>query len=117
MVYHEQAVPIIQKYADNTNKVIEDKINKDGKNKETSIDILAKSYQNILSNIGENPEREGLLNTPKRAANAMQFFTKGYSETIGGKVLVSKEDETIGGKVLVSKEDETIGGKVLVSEE
>lgn len=39
-------------------------------------------YKEILSQIGENPEREGLLDTPDRAAKAMKFLTKGYHEKI-----------------------------------
>jgi len=42
------------------------------------LENLADSYKNILKNIGENPERDGLLNTPIRAAKAIQFFTHGY---------------------------------------
>ncbi|OLL21775.1 GTP cyclohydrolase 1, partial [Neolecta irregularis DAH-3] len=36
----------------------------------------------ILETIGENPERQGLLKTPERYAQAMMFFTKGYDENI-----------------------------------
>jgi len=43
---------------------------------------LSASYRNILKHIGENPNREGLLDTPMRAAKAMNFFTKGYQETV-----------------------------------
>ncbi|XP_063775897.1 GTP cyclohydrolase 1-like [Pseudophryne corroboree] len=43
---------------------------------------LANAYTNILRELGENPDREGLLNTPQRAAKAMQYFTKGYQETV-----------------------------------
>jgi GTP cyclohydrolase I len=43
-------------------------------------DILKKSYNTIITEIGENSEREGLLKTPERAAKAMQFLTKGYKE-------------------------------------
>jgi len=39
---------------------------------------LAKLYKESLSILGEDPEREGLLNTPKRVAKAMQFLTHGY---------------------------------------
>ena len=35
-------------------------------------------YKDIIHNIGENQNREGLLDTPKRAAKAMQFLTQGY---------------------------------------
>ncbi len=39
---------------------------------------LAFHYKEILGLIGENPDREGLLSTPKRVAKAMQFLTQGY---------------------------------------
>lgn len=39
---------------------------------------LAVHYKEILRLIGEDPEREGLLDTPVRVAKAMQFMTHGY---------------------------------------
>lgn len=46
---------------------------------------LAAAYSSILRSLGEDPQRQGLLKTPWRAATAMQFFTKGYHETISGQ--------------------------------
>ncbi len=39
---------------------------------------LSAHYREILSLLGEDAEREGLLKTPERVAKAMQFFTQGY---------------------------------------
>ena len=35
-------------------------------------------YKDVISNLGENPNREGLLKTPERVAKALQFLTHGY---------------------------------------
>ncbi len=43
-----------------------------------SIDKIAGVYKDILSEIGENPEREGLMKTPERVAKALQYLTHGY---------------------------------------
>ena len=55
---------------------------------------MAKGFAAVLDAIPDDPEREGLLKTPERAARAMQFFTKGYQED-GDAILRSamfKED-------------------------
>lgn len=51
---------------------------------ELNLPNLAAAYSSILRSLGEDPQRQGLLKTPWRAATAMQFFTKGYQETISG---------------------------------
>lgn len=42
------------------------------------IERIAGFYKEILSDIGEDPAREGLLKTPERVAKALQFLTHGY---------------------------------------
>src|ERR1700743_298055 len=42
------------------------------------ISNLSAHYHDVLKQIGENPEREGLLKTPERVAKAMLFLTQGY---------------------------------------
>lgn len=43
---------------------------------------LEKLYTGILEEIGENPAREGLRDTPKRAAKAISYLTQGYEEDL-----------------------------------
>ena len=60
---------------------------------------IEKSVKEILSFIGENPNREGLLRTPKRVAKAWQFLTSGYKqdvkEVLNGAVFKEKYDEMV----------------------
>jgi GTP cyclohydrolase I len=39
-------------------------------------------YKNLLTELGEDVTREGLVDTPERAANAMRYLTKGYHENL-----------------------------------
>lgn len=39
-------------------------------------------YKDLLVELGENITREGLIGTPARAANAMRYLTKGYTESL-----------------------------------
>ena len=53
----------------------------------------------IITQIGENSQREGLLKTPKRAAKALKFLTKGYDEKlediINGAVFHAEDNEMV----------------------
>lgn len=43
-----------------------------------TVKSLSAKYKTILSELGEDPRREGLLKTPERVAKALQFLTHGY---------------------------------------
>lgn len=53
---------------------------------ENNIDIISKDaeleklYSKAIQLLGEDPNRQGLVDTPKRVAKAMQFMVKGYDE-------------------------------------
>ena len=60
---------------------------------------LSQSYREILIGLGENPDREGLQDTPLRAAKAMQYLCHGYEqsveEIVNGALFASDNDEMI----------------------
>lgn len=43
------------------------------------LDELAAHYRQVLTLLGEDPDREGLVKTPMRVAKAMQVLTRGYT--------------------------------------
>ena len=62
-------------------------------------EVIEKFVKNLLEEIGENPEREELKNTPHRVAKAYEFFTQGYKqnieEVLNGAVFNEKYDEMV----------------------
>ncbi|MBO5392450.1 MULTISPECIES: GTP cyclohydrolase I FolE [Pseudomonas] len=60
---------------------------------------LPEHYREILIGLGEDPEREGLLDTPKRAAKAMQYLCHGYEQSVetivNGALFASDSDEMV----------------------
>ncbi|XP_033210501.1 GTP cyclohydrolase 1 [Belonocnema kinseyi] len=50
--------------------------------REALLPEMSRSYRLLLNSLGENPDRQGLLKTPERAAKAMLFFTKGYDQSV-----------------------------------
>ncbi|NEQ39313.1 MAG: GTP cyclohydrolase I FolE [Okeania sp. SIO3I5] len=49
---------------------------------EESNEAMMEAVRTMLLSVGEDPEREGLLKTPKRVAEAMRFLTGGYSQSL-----------------------------------
>ncbi len=60
---------------------------------------LASHYADILSGIGEDLNRDGLKDTPQRAAKAMQFLTRGYHQSL---------DEVVNNAIFESDNDEMV---------
>ena len=48
--------------------------------KEEVTDNLVENYTNIITELGEDVSREGIVKTPERASKAMQFLTSGYCQ-------------------------------------
>ena len=63
------------------------------------MDPIRDAYHAILEGVGEDPAREGLVDTPARAAKAMAFMTHGYGQTL---------DEVVNGAIFESDSDEMV---------
>ncbi|HIK05256.1 MAG TPA: GTP cyclohydrolase I FolE [Trichormus sp. M33_DOE_039] len=60
---------------------------------------MVQAVRTLLIGLGENPDREGLLDTPKRVVKALQFLTKGYHESL---------DELLNGAVFTEDANEMV---------
>jgi GTP cyclohydrolase I len=60
---------------------------------------LAGHYHSLLELVGENPQRDGLKDTPKRAAKAMEYMTQGYHQNL---------DEVVNGAIFESDNDQMV---------
>jgi GTP cyclohydrolase I len=60
---------------------------------------IASRMRDVLRELGENPEREGLLKTPERVEKAMRYLTSGYNkdirQIINGAMFTVKYDEMV----------------------
>ncbi|MET1254126.1 GTP cyclohydrolase I FolE [Aliikangiella maris] len=60
---------------------------------------IANYYAQIISELGEDLNRDGLKDTPQRAAKAMQFLTRGYHQSL---------DEVVNNAIFESDNDEMV---------
>lgn len=60
---------------------------------------MENNFTEILKELGEDVTREGLVNTPRRAATALRFLTRGYTQNL---------DEIINGAIFESDMDEMV---------
>lgn len=62
-------------------------------------DKLANLYKDVLVELGEDISRNGILDTPTRAAKAMQFLTQGYEQdlntVVNGAIFDSDNDSMV----------------------
>lgn len=64
-----------------------------------NLDNLSSSISSLLSEIGEDSKREGLLKTPNRYARALEFLTSGYAKcpktVLNGAIFHEQYDEMV----------------------
>ena len=60
---------------------------------------MQEAYSRIIEAVGEDPARDGLVDTPRRAASAMGYLTQGYAQTL---------DEVVNGAIFESDSDEMV---------
>jgi GTP cyclohydrolase I len=60
---------------------------------------MAQDYTRIIEGLGEDPERNGLIGTPLRAARAMSYLTRGYNQSL---------DELVNGALFDTDNDEMV---------
>jgi GTP cyclohydrolase I len=63
------------------------------------VEAMEQSFLQMLQAIGEDPNREGLLRTPTRAARAFEFLTNGYRQSL---------DDVVNGAIFESDASEII---------
>jgi GTP cyclohydrolase I len=67
--------------------------------RDPSIELMEDRFRDIVTALGEDVTREGLVDTPLRAAKAFQFITQGYRQNL---------DDLINGAVFTSDTDEMV---------
>jgi GTP cyclohydrolase IA len=60
---------------------------------------MIQAVRTLLIGLGENPDREGLRDTPKRVVKALTFLTKGYRESL---------DDLLNGAIFTENTDEMV---------
>ena len=65
----------------------------------SNTESIADCYRELLTLIGEDTERDGLADTPSRAARAMKYLTRGYGQNL---------DEVVNGAIFESENDQMI---------
>ena len=60
---------------------------------------MQNNFYELIKSVGEDPNREGLKDTPKRAAEAFKFLTRGYHQTVNeivnNAIFMSDMDEMV----------------------
>ncbi|KAM7198942.1 GTP cyclohydrolase 1 [Rhypophila sp. PSN 637] len=59
-----------------------ERLEEDEASRENRLERMKGAVRTLLECVGEDPDREGILATPHRYANALLFFTKGYQENV-----------------------------------
>jgi GTP cyclohydrolase I len=65
----------------------------------SKVDAITPHYRSLIELLGENPERDGLKNTPGRAARALEYMTQGYQQNledvVNDAIFISDNDQMV----------------------
>lgn len=64
-------------------------------------DRIQKLIHELLTELGEDPQREGLIKTPERVANAWEYIARGYKQNVKDVINGALFEENARGMVIV----------------
>lgn len=83
---------------------IEDDYEKGSEESIERVKELENIYRSLLTTVGEDANRPGLLKTPERAAKALWYFTKGYRQDFKGKNFLTNSRNRLRGSLFAELE-------------
>ena len=88
-------IPTLTPLSPTTAKSTVSRLNATLEEKRVREEKMASAVRVILECIGEDPDREGLVKTPERYAQALMWMTRGYEERLAGQLPIHAVDPAV----------------------